>query len=307
VEKLLQDLPLARFSVDRFAQLRADATWLERLWAAPTTRVLILRNGSLPVTDESSLIWLKPESVDVKLSEISDSAFLLGATEEHTYMAIAHQVIEVDGGNWVSLRDVGALLTSHDVGLATTATALAAWHRTHVHCTRCGMRTHVINAGWSRKCPIDSSEHYPRTEPAMIVAVEDSEGRILMGRRTEWTPGWYSTLAGFVEAGESSEACVIREVFEESGVHVDPSSLRYLGSQPWPFPASLMLAYRATATSTDIVIEEAEMADVRWFSRDQFTYECQRQILRLPGPTTIAFHLIQDWYGEPIPTEWCRA
>ncbi len=307
MEKLLQDLPLARFAVDRFAQLRAEPTWLERLWAAPTTRVLIIREGTLPVTDEVSLIWVKPESVDVRLADIADFSYLLGATEEHTYMAISDKNIEVDGATWVSLRDTGAHFSAHDVGLATTATALASWHRTHVHCTRCGMQTHVIGAGWSRKCPIDSSEHYPRTEPAMIVAVEDAEGRILLGRRKEWTPGWYSTLAGFVEAGESSEACVIREVFEESGVHLDPTSLRYLGSQPWPFPASLMLAYRATAITTDIVVEEAEMADVRWFSREHFIRDCNMQTLRLPGPTTIAFHLIQDWFGEPVPSEWTRA
>ena len=212
----------------------------------------------------------------------------------------------IEATSWVHLRVVGAKLSAHDVGLATTAIAMNAWHRTHKFCTRCGKETSVISAGWVRHCDADKAEHYPRTEPAMIIAVNDADDRVLLGRRHEWTEGWFSTLAGFVESGESAEACVLREVYEEAGVHVDPASLKYLGSQPWPYPASLMLGYRAVATSTEIRIEEAEMAEVRWFSREDFVSQCEAKTLQLPNRTTIAFHLIQDWFGADIPDEWTR-
>jgi NAD+ diphosphatase len=114
-------------------------------------------------------------------------------------------------------------------------------------------------------------------------------------------------LAGFVEAGESCEAAVIREVYEESGIHVDLQSLRYMGSQPWPFPASLMLAYRAIATSTEVEMHDEEMTEVQWFSRDELSAACNAQTLKLPNPVSIAFRLIQSWYGEDIPIHWCRS
>jgi NAD+ diphosphatase len=115
------------------------------------------------------------------------------------------------------------------------------------------------------------------------------------------------TLAGFVEAGESCEAAVIREVYEESGIHVDLQSLKYMGSQPWPFPASLMLAYRAIATSTEVEMHDEEMTEVQWFSRDELFAACEAQTLKLPSPVSIAFRLIQSWYGEDIPIKWCRS
>jgi NAD+ diphosphatase len=209
--------------------------------------------------------------------------------------------------NWASLRDVGAQLSATDVGLATAAVALATWHDGHQYCPRCGSATQIAMAGWSRLCAQDQIEQYPRTEPAMIVAVEDLAGRILLGRRREWPEGWLSTLAGFVEAGESCEAAVIREVFEESGIHVDLQSLKYMGSQPWPFPASLMLAYRAVATSTEVDMQDDEMTEVQWFTREELSAACISESLKLPSPVSIAFRLIQSWYGQDIPMQWCRS
>jgi len=240
-------------------------------------------------------------------ADAKQAAVFLGADDDHTYIAIMEDEVGLTDVNWASLRDVGAALSATDVGLATAAIALAAWHEGHQYCPKCGAKTDISMAGWSRKCNVHDSEHYPRTEPAMIVAVEDLAGRILLGRRREWPEGWLSTLAGFVEAGESCEAAVIREVYEESGIHVDLQSLKYMGSQPWPFPASLMLAYRAVATSTEVEMHDEEMTEVQWFSRDEFTAACQAQTLKLPSPVSIAFRLIQSWYGEDIPIQWCRS
>ena len=303
----MTDLPLARFAVDRLAELRSNPQWFEQAWASETTRVLVLHDRNIPVTAELSIVWVKPWSLKMATADAKEVAVFLGADDDHTYIAIMKDELGLTDVNWASLRDVGAALSAKDVGLATSAIALAAWHEGHQFCPKCGTKTEVSMAGWSRKCNVHDSEHYPRTEPAMIVAVEDLAGRILLGRRREWPEGWLSTLAGFVEAGESCEAAVIREVYEESGIHVDLQSLKYMGSQPWPFPASLMLAYRAVATSTEVEMHDEEMTEVQWFSRDELLAACEAQTLKLPSPVSIAFRLIQSWYGEDIPIKWCRS
>lgn len=283
-----------------------NPNWLDEIWNSEKTRVLILKDSQIPVTDELSLILVKPETLGISLADAKSSVGLLGATAENNYLVYFASSETLNEAAWANLRTVGAQLSAFEVGLATTATALAAWHSTHKYCPRCGTLTEVSAAGWSRTCPNEKFEHYPRTEPAMIVAVNDEAGRILLGRRKEWPEGWFSTLAGFVESGESTESCVLREVFEESGVTVDPESLEYLGSQPWPFPASLMLGYRATALTTELKSDDDEMAEVRWFAREEFIQACEEKTLQLPNQTTIAWHLISHWFGEQMPTTWCR-
>lgn len=303
---LLSELPLARFEVDRAAHLRADPNWLLEVWDQELTRVLVVKDGTLPVTDELSLILVKPEHLGLTVENAKEFISLLGIDDQHTYLAYFTSEDNLSEASWVNLREVGAQLSAADVGLATSATALGAWHSNHKYCAKCGAETLISGAGWSRTCSAENTEHYPRTEPAMIVAVEDKDGRILLGRRAQWRSNWFSTLAGFVEAGESVEGCVVREVLEESGINVDPNSLRYLGSQPWPFPASLMLGYLATALTTEIKSDEDEMAEVKWFSRDEFVAACESKELQLPNQTTIAWHLIQAWFGQPLPTTWSR-
>ena len=303
----MSELPLARFTVERAAQLRSNPDWFEQAWASDNTRVLVLHERNIPVTDELSIVWVKPWSLKMSPLQAKEAALFLGADTDHTYLAIMQDEVGLSDVNWASLRDVGSQLSATDVGLATAAVALTTWHDGHQFCPRCGHATAIAMAGWSRLCPQDESEQYPRTEPAMIVAVEDLAGRILLGRRREWPEGWLSTLAGFVEAGESCEAAVIREVFEESGIHVDLHSLKYMGSQPWPFPASLMLAYRAVATSTEVDMQDDEMTEVQWFTREALAAACTSETLKLPSPVSIAFRLIQSWYGEDIPIQWCRS
>ncbi|HEY0117373.1 MAG TPA: NAD(+) diphosphatase [Cellulomonas sp.] len=204
------------------------------------------------------------------------------------------------GLRWVSLRDAGADLPARDAGLATMAVALDEWHARHPRCPRCGAPTVPSQAGWVRVCTADGSEHYPRTDPAIIVAVVDDEDRVLLGHNAAWPAGRYSTLAGFVEAGESAEHAVRREVAEETAVVVD--RVEYLGSQPWPFPASLMLAYRGHAARTEVTVDGVEVTQARWFSRDELAAAVVAGQVLLPMRTSVAYALITDWYGRPLPT-----
>ena len=296
---LLVDLALSRADVSRAAQLRNSQDWL----AVDQARVLVLNENKLPVRVDQSLHWISAHEI---APEVLANAILLGQESELIFVAVFdHDLPDTDLA-WTSLREVGAALSSFDVGLATAATALSVWHRTHQFCNKCGSSTKISQAGWARRCLANDHEIFPRTEPAVIVAVEDAAGRILLGRRIEWAPEWFSTLAGFVEAGESAETTVVREVAEESGVLVDPTSIRYLGSQPWPFPASLMLGYRALALTTDLAADPDEMAEVRWFSRAQLAEACASGELSLPSNVSVAWRLIEDWYGEDLPLAWSR-
>lgn len=277
------------------------------MWADASTRVLLVDAGSIPVTEELSVIWIEPEAVELSYEGLQDALVFLGMDNQHHYLALFGRKEYLGEAAWASLKDIGSQLSSRDVGLATTGIALEAWHQSHQFCPACGSNTHISQAGWARVCPTDGMTHFPRTEPAVIVAVEDLQGRILLGRRLQWDETWYSILAGFVEAGESCEAAVVREIHEESGVVVDPQSLRFLGSQPWPFPASLMMGYRATAIAGELEPDPTELADVRWFSPEEFAQACQQGTLRLPNPASIAWRLIEHWYGKPLPQHWSRA
>jgi len=204
------------------------------------------------------------------------------------------------GLRWAHLRDVGATLSARDAGLATMAVALDAWHSRHPRCPRCGEPTVPGQGGWVRICRADGSEHYPRTDPAIIVAVVDDDDRLLLGHNAAWPEGRYSTLAGFVEAGESAEHAVRREVAEETGVVVD--AVEYRGSQPWPFPASLMLAYRGHAATTELRVDGVEVTEARWLTRDELAAAVRAGGLLLPMGSSVAHALISDWFGAPLPT-----
>lgn len=213
-----------------------------------------------------------------------------------------------DGASWMGLRDIGAALDDRDAGIAVSAVALDNWHDAHPRCSRCGGPTVVTTGGWVRRCPADGSDHFPRTDPAVIMLVIDSDDRALLGHQAAWPDGWFSTLAGFVEPGETAEAAVRREVLEESGVVVgsDPDDVVYLGSQPWPFPSSLMLGYHALAAETAITVDGEEIGEARWFTRSELHDACAAGDVRIPSSVSIARRLIERWYGEPLPGAWSR-
>ncbi|WP_238154439.1 NAD(+) diphosphatase [Ornithinimicrobium sufpigmenti] len=299
------DLSLSRSTVHRAGALRTDPEAITAALSDPDTRVLTLRAGTAAVVggDRPRLALRPPRPED------APQPWLLGVEDGRTYLAVEDEVDAADeteppgvsGGPegaeivWRGLREVGADLDDRDAGLLTSATALAEWHHRHQHCPRCGARTVIEQGGWVRVCPTDGSQHHPRTDPAVIMAVTDVDDRLLLGSGVAWPEHRVSVLAGFVEAGESLEAAVIREVQEEVGIAV--TNLVYRGNQPWPFPASLMLGFRAVATSTDLVVDPVELREAQWYDRERLAREVASGEVTLPMRVSIARRLIEEWFG----------
>jgi NAD+ diphosphatase len=277
---------LSRMAADRAAARRDDEAWLAQAWE--TGRLLVLDSEGRAMIAEDAGPELR--FVEAPTWDGEGERILLGVDDAGiAYWGSTGTPRNVLGARLLGLREVGAALSDLEAGLLVTLVALGNWHDTHRHCPRCGAVTRVMQAGWSRVCDADGSQHFPRTDPAIIVLLHDGGDRALLGRQPSWPRGRYSTLAGFVEAGESAEQAVYREVREETGVIVD--DVTYRASQPWPFPQSLMLGYEARVVSGDIAERDHELEDVRWFSRDELINENAI----LPPPTSIAHWLITGW------------
>jgi NAD+ diphosphatase len=305
---LLQDLALARSTVDRSAHQRKDVTAMARAWSDTSSRVIPVFRGSSPVNEARGLKYFSPSDI----ADITPVAFLGSESGQAFFAAFVDQdfVEQHDPESWRHLRVIGSSLSAQDAGLLVTGVALANWHETHTHCSRCGEHTSMTDAGWTRTCPVDKSVHFPRTDPAVIMLITDHHDRALLARQVRWQPGWLSVLAGFVEAGESAEAAVVREIAEEAGVRINPSSIHYLGSQPWPFPNSLMLGYHARVSETyvpsdpiELIVDGEEIAHAQWFSREELLEASRSGEIHLPPPVSIAHRLIVQWLGEPLPRE----
>jgi NAD+ diphosphatase len=278
---------LSRATVDRDAASRNDEAALAEAWA--TARVLVVDDGRTLVSDDGPSLVL----LDAADAPGGDRLYL-GHDDEASYFAVSASLPRRLGARPQGLRDVGALLGDRDAGLLVHAVGLANWHATHTHCSRCGAPTTSAKGGSIRRCTIDRSEHFPRTDPAVIMLVTDGGDRCVLGRQAIWPAGRYSTLAGFVEPGESAEHAVAREVEEETGLAV--RDVVYRGSQPWPFPASLMLGYRAICDAdAQPVARDGELEDARWFTKDELR---GGKGTLLPTPVSIAWHLITDWLEE---------
>ncbi len=195
-------------------------------------------------------------------------------------------------------REVGHQLKDSERDIAAAATAVCNWHRAEPLCAQCGGPTVVINGGFARHCEVCQRDHFPRTDPAVIVAVVDDRDRLLLGRQASWG-NRVSVLAGFVEVGESLEHAIHREIGEEADITL--SDVHYFGSQPWPFPRSLMLGFFARATSTDICIDADEIVYADWFTRDELSAQIDNGELALPRNSSIAARLIQTWRDGPTP------
>lgn len=188
---------------------------------------------------------------------------------------------------------------ARDREIATTAVAISAWHANHPRCSLCGRATEPRTGGWVRRCPADQKDHYPRTDPAVIVAITDARDRMLMAHASHWPEHRYSHLAGYVEPGESLEQAAHREVAEESGLELH--DLVYAGSQPWPFPASVMVGFRAHVRSTAFVLDDEEITAAMWVTRAELSARVADGTLVLPPAGSIAHRMLEEWYGSTLP------
>lgn len=210
-----------------------------------------------------------------------------------------HPAEEGGGAGFVELRGIMTRIDRRDAELAATARALLNWHATHGFCARCGTRSEMAEAGWQRQCPGCGGRHFPRTDPVVIMLITHGD-RVLIGRSPGWPEGMYSLLAGFVEPGETVEAAVRREVFEEASIRVGPVS--YLSSQPWPYPASLMLGCRGEAETTGITLDPVELEDARWLDRDEMlsVHAGLHPEIRPARRGAIAHFLIEHWLADRL-------
>lgn len=280
----------AEGALDRADLQRASADWVAGQWAQPGARLLWVDDDGLVACDESGV---RPVADRAEGDFDVQRHWLLGLVEGEPWFA----ALGTSGGPTASLRRLGGICTGADLELVVGAVALSAWHRLEPHCSACGARTEVTNGGVHRCCPDCGRVHFPRQDPAVIVAVLDAEDRILLGRQPSWDPGRMSVLAGFVEAGESLEQAVHREIHEESGVRLD--AVRYVGSQPWPFPRSLMVGFVARARTAQLMIAPDEIEHAQWFSRDELTDALATGRVLMPGQASIAHQLITRWHdGE---------
>jgi NAD+ diphosphatase len=279
--------------LDRAGALRRDAGRMAELRAAPESRALVTTDAGVYLRDAAPALV----PLDALDGVMSAEPLLLGIDDEGRALfaldAEGAAIPALARAEPTPLREAAALLDQRDGGLVAYAGALLNWHRRHRHCSVCGAPTRIEEAGLLRVCPACGAHHHPRTDPVVIMLVTDSD-RVLLGRQPSWPAGRYSALAGFVEPGESLEEAVIREVREECGVEAaDP---RYVSSQPWPFPSSLMLGFSARYAAGEPVVRDGELDAVGWFDRAEVAAAAEeRGPLRLPPRLAIARRLLDGW------------
>jgi len=282
--------------LDRRATARARADWLEEARADPDTVYVVTRGATALMRgagDEVSLALLPAADPRVSAVADADRVLLLGWFRERRTLLLHLPEEEappaIDAGEtFAELRPLANRLPAQDAGLLAYARALSLWRASHRFCSRCGGPTRPERAGHSRVCTACGQQTFPRIDPAIIVLVHDGE-RALLGRQASWAPNRYSTIAGFVEPGESLEDAVRREVTEETGIEV--TGIRYHSSQPWPFPASLMLGFEAEGIHAPPRLHDQELEDARWFTREQI----RNGVVLLPPPEAISRRLIDHW------------
>ncbi|WP_354697653.1 NADH pyrophosphatase [Paraconexibacter sp. AEG42_29] len=310
------EIPFGGAVHDRAGLQRIDAEWIEAARVDPASRVVVLaREGALVHGDVAGMgpdDWYGAQGSALTAARLAvadgipDDAVLLGLDDRGKGVFAVDRLpdtaVRPDDVAPLDLRAAAALLPAADAGLLAQANALLHWHRMTRFCGVCGQPTESREAGHMRACPDDHQQH-PRTDPVVIMLVVDPDpaaDRVLMGRQPSWPPSRYSALAGFVEPGEALEAAVAREIMEEAQVRV--SAVRYVASQPWPFPASLMLGFEADWAGGEAAIGDDELEDVRWFSRAELLDAVEAEKtqrtdvpLLLPPKLAIARHLVDHW------------
>lgn len=309
---LTQSLPLSRYRVDRDYVARERPNLFAELAADPEARIVALWRGEVllgapDAAEPPTLAFLRWAAAPagallIYLGKTLHAEGQVPAATPITAVVLDDEAgakLEPDVARWGSPRTLAHRFGDRDAGLAMEALGMANWHDTHAFSPRTGNATVAAKAGWVRVDVETGAELFPRTDAAIIVGITDADDRIVLGSNALWESNRFSLLAGFVEPGESLEAAVVREVFEETGLRV--INPQYVGSQPWPFPASLMLGFRAELDpehANDLRPDGTEILDLRWFSRDDMVAH-GGEIL-LPGRTSIARAIIEEWFGGPL-------
>ncbi|MBT8455246.1 MAG: NAD(+) diphosphatase [Rhodobacteraceae bacterium] len=318
--RFAEEVTFGGSGLNRAGEVRADAEKVAALWADPAARVLpIWRGKPLFVSEDKALGWL-PVGHAV-LDSANEAAVFLGLEDAGPRFAIdisdwePEEVPDTVGAfvdlseqrhpdlrgdhAFAELRGVLSLLSPRTAELAATAKAILGWHETHGFCARCGAGSEVSQAGWQRTCPACGGHHFPRTDPVVIMLITQGND-VLVGRSPHWPEGMYSLLAGFVEPGETIEAAVRREVFEEAGITV--GEVGYLASQPWPFPSSLMIGCHGVAQTREITLDPVELDDALWVSRERMTevYAGRDGGMTAARKGSIANFLIGRWLADRL-------
>ena len=293
--------------IDRAGELRVNQETLDQLWQR--AQILQIAEGRIAAVDTAlTLISAQDVAAHIAAHTFTEgSRYFLGldletkapffAWDTEWVGSIDDEVKEV---GFSTVREIGSLLSEQELEISLHAMGLSNWHRAHPRCPRCGGATRVDLGGAARTCDADGSQHHPRTDSAVIVLVKDRSDRILLGHQPIWPEGRFSTFAGFLEPGETFEQCVAREVLEESAVVV--TELKYLGSQPWPFPASIMIAFEAVTDNPERAQGDGqEITEVKWFTRAQLMAAAKDGSLLLPPSISVARKMIERWLGESAP------
>ncbi len=319
--KLAETVTFGGSALDRAAHLRGDRDSIANLLAKPTTRALAVWRGKPLIhgTDHVAAAWLALGNPVFRLADEAPTFLGLGETGAHFAYDISgwepQEVPDTLGAffdpseqrrpglpedhRFAELRSVMTRLTPRDAELVATARAILGWHESHGYCAKCGCKTVVAQAGWQRDCPACGAHHFPRTDPVVIMLITYGNS-VLLGRSPGWPEGMYSLLAGFVEPGESIEAAVRREVFEEAGITI--AEVGYLASQPWPFPSSLMLGCSGRATSDQIVIDPHEIEEALWVSREELMqiFAGTNSRIKPARGGAIAHFLLRNWLADRL-------
>ena len=293
--------------IDRAGELRVNQETLDQLWKR--AKILQIAEGRIAAVD-TALTLISGQDVAAHIAAhtfTEGSRYFLGLDLETKAPFFAWDTEwvgstddEVKEVGFSTVREIGSLLSEQELEISLHAMGLSNWHRAHPRCPRCGGATRVDLGGAARTCDADGSQHHPRTDSAVIVLVKDRSDRILLGHQPIWPEGRFSTFAGFLEPGETFEQCVAREVLEESAVVV--TELKYLGSQPWPFPASIMISFEAVTDNPERAQGDGqEITEVKWFTRAQLMAAAKDGSLLLPPSISVARKMIERWLGESAP------
>jgi len=298
--------------IDRAGELRVNQETLDQLWQR--AQILHIAEGRIAASNlpevGPKIVFISAERVAAAIASAEfteGSRYFLGLDPDTQLPFFAWDTEwvgtiedEAKAVGFSTVRELGSLLAPQELELSLHAMGLSNWHRAHPRCPRCGGATRVDLGGAARFCDADQSHHHPRTDSAVIVLVKDRSDRILLGHQPIWPEGRFSTFAGFLEPGETFEQCVAREVLEESSVSV--TELKYLGSQPWPFPASIMIAFEAVTDNPESAKGDGEeITEVKWFTRAELKAAAADGSLLLPPRISVARKMIEGWLGESSP------